>query len=376
MALADPGPSVPVSTRRRFHPRSIVFTYALLAAVAWFAGSWVALRILGFYPPTAARPFFFVGWFGVFLLGLLVAHIAESSERRGTACALAVVAFVIPVIAASSVPGIAQPREYEVPGRPWLALDAAPDGSFDLYVYKGDAEHVVPLGETPWIEEDAIISPDQRHIAYASNRYGTYDLFVADLRADGTGIRTRRLTDTGGDEREPEWSPDGTRIVFLRTTEDGSALESIRASGGPATVIPAPAQAANPAWSPDGRRLTYAAPHSENSVDYDIWVADADGSHPRDTIEVGPDDWAPEWSPDGSQIVFNSGQWPYTDVYVANADGSGVRRLTASPGQDFVLWWSPDGSKIIFGSARSRTGGNFVYMMNPDGSDVQLVKRI
>jgi len=62
---------------------------------------------------------------------------------------------------------------------------------------------------------------------------------------------------------------------------------------------------------------------------------------------------------------------------VANADGTSVRLLTpATPGSDFPLWWSPDGSKILFGSDRSRTGGTFIYMMDPDGSDVQLVMRI
>jgi Tol biopolymer transport system component len=54
-----------------------------------------------------------------------------------------------------------------------------------------------------------------------------------------------------------------------------------------------------------------------------------------------------------------------------------VRLLTpATPGSDFPLWWSPDGSKVLFGSDRSRTGGTFIYMMDPDGSDVQLVMRI
>ncbi|HEY2803090.1 MAG TPA: hypothetical protein VGJ67_04145 [Actinomycetota bacterium] len=191
---------MPVPTRRRFDPRSIVFTYALLAALAWFGGASVAFRILGFYPPTAARTFFFVGWVGVFVLGLLVAHIAGSSERRSTGAALAIVAFVIPVFTASSLPGIAQPHEFPVPGHGWLALDAAPDGSFDLYVYKGDAQHVVALGETPWNEQYASLSPDRRSIAFSSNRYGSYDLFVADLTESGTLLRMRRLTASPGDE--------------------------------------------------------------------------------------------------------------------------------------------------------------------------------
>jgi Tol biopolymer transport system component len=377
VALADRRPSMRLRAPRRFDLRSIVFTYALLATIAWFAGSWVAFRILGFYPPTAARTLFLVGWVGVFVLGLLVAHIAESSERRGTAGALVVVAFVIPVLAASSIPGIAQPREYEVPGRPWLALDAAPDGSFDVYVYKGDAEHVVPLGETPWNEQGATLSSDRRHVLFSANRYGTYDLFVADLNASGALIRTRRLTDSRGDEGDPEWSADGARVTFTERTSEGTSLESMPMSGGSATVLPAPSRAVNPMWSPDGRLLAYAAPSSHDRRDFDIWIARGDGSRPHDVIDAGPNDWGPQWSPDGTRIAFTTGYEPNTDVAIANADGTGVRLLTpATPGSDFPLWWSPDGSKILFGSDRSQTGGTFIYMMDSDGSDVQLVMRI
>jgi TolB protein len=97
----------------------------------------------------------------------------------------------------------------------------------------------------------------------------------------------------------------------------------------------------------------------------------------RDVIDAGPNDWGPLWSPNGTRIAFTTGYESNTDVAIANADGTGVRLLTPeTPGSDFSLWWSPDGSKILFGSDRSRTGGTFIYMMDPDGGNVQLVKRI
>ncbi len=79
----------------------------------------------------------------------------------------------------------------------------------------------------------------------------------------------------------------------------------------------------------------------------------ADGSNPvRLTNEPG-DDFAPSWSPDGTQIVFVSDRDQTAgiyDLYIMNADGSGVSRLTNDTAIDYSPDWSPDGKKIVFRS--------------------------
>jgi Tol biopolymer transport system component len=59
-----------------------------------------------------------------------------------------------------------------------------------------------------------------------------------------------------------------------------------------------------------------------------------------------------------------------------NVDGTGLVRLTARVGEETAYGWSPVGSKVLFVSDRSNTGGKFLYMMNTDGSDVELALRI
>ena len=77
-------------------------------------------------------------------------------------------------------------------------------------------------------------------------------------------------------------------------------------------------------------------------------------------------------SSDGAaQVVFQSDRDGGDDIYIMRQDGSDVRRLTDEPGRDYEPDSSPDGETLVFVSDRSGDGGTQLYLMGIDGSDVR-----
>ena len=224
-------------------------------------------------------------------------------------------------------------------------------------------------------------SPDGSKIVFAAlpKEGGAGEgLFVID--ADGSGLV--RLTDCAppgcGEDWDPAWSPDGSKIVFTRLgkgpLDQGTIqLYLVNADGsGLRQLADLPGYAETPAWSPDGRRIAFDL-QDENGQR--IEVIDADGSHRSVILQEPPGSGpgAPAWSPDGSRIAFvMAGAEGNPDIFVMNADGSHATRLTTDPSPDVDPVWSPDGSKIAF--VRTGSGGE-LFVRDADGGNAHLVMK-
>jgi Tol biopolymer transport system component len=214
-------------------------------------------------------------------------------------------------------------------------------------------------------------------MAFTSGPYGNAGIYVADF-ANKT---ITQLTHARGNSFDPDWSPDGTQIIF-RTDRDGKApftsfeageIYVMNADGSDQTNLTNnPANDGWPNWSPDGTRIVFAS-YRDDRPNTEIYMMKADGSgvtQLTDTPGLNNEDVA--WSPDGKQIAFKSyrdGDW---EIYTMNADGSEQTRLTKSPGEDAWPNWSPDGKHIVFETQRaSPDNADFrgMFIMNSDGTD-------
>lgn len=123
-----------------------------------------------------------------------------------------------------------------------------------------------------------------------------------------------------------------------------------------------------PDWSPDCSQIAYQS-NSADRDNYDIYVMAPDGSGVRRLTTHPSHDGSPAWSPDGSEIAFASDRGEGEAVWIVGFDGKGLRRLTPEPALGFSPAWSPDGERIAFIAGDKNNWDLFV--VQTDGSDLQ-----
>ena len=197
-------------------------------------------------------------------------------------------------------------------------------------------------------------SPDGSRIAFDSDRDGTRAVFVA----ESDGSKVQRISGAGY-AAVPSWSPDGTRVAFVRAEPAAPRVWNLWTAAPDGTQLQRlthhrVGQAWGASWFPDGRRVAYSVETRLVVLDLATGATETFNS-PRPGRLVR----TPAVSPDGGRIIF---QVHREGAWLLNLDTGSMRRVLADPtAEEFT--WAPEGDRVAFHSRR--TGEWSVWVMVP-----------
>jgi TolB protein len=213
-------------------------------------------------------------------------------------------------------------------------------------------------------------SPDGKKIVFSSSRSGTVQVYI--MNADGTN--PVQLTHASQRVSCPKWSPNGKKIIFCSWSGnelDDVEIYAMNADGTnivQLTYYPL-GQIEQFEWSPDGTRIVFVAENVaakksgklDNEVGPHLYVMNSDGTNTIELVVGNSGMYSPTWSPDGKQILFNyfkiGGNIP-NGFYIMNADGTGRRMVLNEPACEDPNW--------------SRTGNQLVFVCNRRSFNAQI----
>ncbi len=255
----------------------------------------------------------------------------------------------------------------------WIAVRDGGFGSRDA------ARPAAPLAAVPLttdrgFESHAEVSPDGSRVAYvwSGNDGSNADIWMLTI---ATGER-KKLTDHPAFEAGATWAPDGRRVAFHRYQEDSCTIVELPVDGGPERRIGSCGRSPVPdlAWSPDGEWLAFSD-RDDPQESFGVFLLSTVTGERRKLIGPPGQAWGdrdPSFSPDGRQVAFTrSVSMATQDVWRIPVEGGEALPVTRDGRSVRGHAWAPDGASIVVSTRRTAWRGLWRYPL--DGGDPRWI---
>src|SRR5574337_311457 len=243
---------------------------------------------------------------------------------------------------------------------PQIAFVSPYGGTRQIFLVNPVSDGLRRLTGTPGDSEGQTWSPDGQRLLFV--RSDGDDVQIYTTSADGKELK--RLTAPPGTHAEAAWSPDGHRVAFITRMAGVGRVSLMTADGGDQRSLSGPvasASASAPAWSPDGRLIAFLAQSGGSGAELFVTGTDFGGTRriptPATGVVAGVTEFV--WLPDGQHIAYTTRAGPaQSDISVVRLDGGPPRYFAFG----HTPSWSPGGKRVAFVVAH--VGGGQIYLQD------------
>ncbi|MBI1732938.1 MAG: CehA/McbA family metallohydrolase [Gammaproteobacteria bacterium] len=275
------------------------------------------------------------------------------------------------------------------------AADWTADGSAVIFSEGGylwrqslDGSVAEQLTDSPNYDHQPDVSPDGARLVFVRASAEAMELHVLDL---ATGAVTQ-LTSGGAVNVDPRWSPDGSRLAWVSTKDNGrfqlfvgeindGSLDAQRLRTGRRSRVPRYYYSEfdhelSSTWSPDGTELIFVTNPEIGYGTGGLWRASLSGGGNMKPVRIEETTWKarPDWSPDGRRVIYSSylGRQRH-QLWITTATGGDPFPLTYGEYDVTGARWSPDGQRVVYLSNESGANRLWILDLSQGGARRELV---
>jgi TolB protein len=233
------------------------------------------------------------------------------------------------------------------PNAEWIVFTSNRDGNWELYLAPTDGNisqtRRLTFNETA-IDTDPVWGPNN-FVVFETNRNGNWDLHLLDM----TTGKFYQLTSNTGNDVNPSWSNDGSKLVFQSDRSgkwqvyemDMTTFQIRLLSDGKGNDM-------DPVYSEDNSRIAFRS--DRDGAASQLYIMSANGANPTAISDKGGYATNQSWSPDSNLIAYQSDLDGDLDVYVYDVGTGETRQLTNNSIPDYAPTWRCATNQVIFTS--------------------------